>query len=42
MVALVIHVLDGKVYLGDYGKGENLKEVSLDEAVEILIKAVNE
>jgi len=39
---LVIHIINGKVYLADYSKEHNMKEVSLDEALEIMIQAVSE
>ena len=39
---IAIHVINGKVYLVDYEKEKNMKEVTLDEAVEIMIKAVSE
>jgi hypothetical protein len=38
---LVIHIINGKVYLVDYAKEHNMKEVSLDEALEIMIQAVS-
>jgi hypothetical protein len=39
---VAIHIIDGRVYLVDYGKEKNMKEVTLDEAVEIMIKAVSQ
>jgi hypothetical protein len=39
---VVIHIIEGVIYLGDYSKEKHLKEVTLDEAVEIMIKAVSQ
>jgi hypothetical protein len=39
---VAIHVIDGKIYLVDYSKDKSMKEVTLDEAVEIMIKAVSQ
>lgn len=38
---VVIHVINGKVYIADYEKEKNMREVTADEAVEIMIKAVS-
>lgn len=39
---VAIHIIDGTIYLVDYSKEKNMKEVTLDEAMEILTKAVSE
>ena len=39
---VAIHICDGKVYIADYSVDKNMREVTLDEAVEIMIKAVSE
>lgn len=41
-MTLAIHVINGKVYLADYDVEKNMREVTVEEAVEMLIKAVNE
>jgi hypothetical protein len=39
---VVIHVINGKVYIADYAIEKNMKEVTLDEALEIMVKAVSQ
>ena len=39
---VAIHIIAGKIYLVDYSKETAMKEVTLDEALKIMIKAVGE
>ena len=41
-MVIAIHIINGKVYLADYSKEHNMREVTLDEAVEVMLKAVSE
>lgn len=39
---VVIHVIEGSIFLVDYSKDKSFKEVTLDEAVEIMLKKISQ